>query len=95
MIHEVQFPDITSPQINIALLADKVNELIRFVNEHTIEEEDEEEETLDDPIPPPLPDLLPPLTSGKVLKSGVKQAKNGTFYIPGHGFIKNNEAYVN
>ena len=39
------------------------------------------------------PKLVAPVAELKKLKKGVKITKNGTFFIPGKGFIKKENAY--
>ena len=40
------------------------------------------------------PDTEIQAIDGGVLKPGVKRTKTGTYYIPGKGFIKKEDAYV-
>ena len=82
MINKVQFPEITSAQVNVALLADKLNEVIDFINERTIEDD---EDVVD--ISEEIDQVM------GTLKPGVRMTRIGTYYIPGKGFIKKADAY--
>ena len=91
MINPIQFPEVTSNQINIALVADKLNELIADHNRR---------------FPDPEPDnaflqAIPPDFSGVLsaphaaqLKPGVTITRNGRYSLAGKGLIKASEAFI-
>lgn len=76
---EVRFPELTSTQINVALVADKLNEVCRFLQEKY-------------PDPPP-PNAFAAPAAGQRLKEGAKMTKNGKYLLNGK-FVKEEEAYA-
>lgn len=81
MIRPVEFPEVTSNQINTALLADKLNEVVRFLNERH-------------PDPEPANAFAYSLgPSYRPLRDGVTQTRNGRYMLNGR-FIRKDEAYA-
>lgn len=100
-IHKVTFPEVSNAQINIALVADKLNELIEEVNEINFPSRYRAKFNIPDGIgtepPKDQPTFSTPeieITKTGTLKPGVQVTKNGKYYLKGKGFIKKVDAFL-
>jgi len=86
-LQDFDFAEIGNNQQNIWRLRDELNATRRWLRENTVDvEEDEDDYQLNYPKEGLIEVDLK-------LKEGVSITKNGKYYIPGKGFIKEADAY--